>query len=114
MKKLSIILLALFVLVGCSKAVPEDKLLYIGQWQSVEMYLLILADGTIAYERSQNGGSISIEASIKEFVGDDFVVGYSFLTTTFVVSKPPHQIDGKWLMEVDGVTLIKADETGSG
>lgn len=113
MKRLSIILLALIALAGCSKPLPEDKLSYVGQWQSVEMYLLILADGTIAYKRIQNGGTTSINSSIKEFVGDDFVVGFSFLTTTFVVSKPPQLVDGKWVMEVDGVALVKTDEASS-
>ncbi|MER2497388.1 lipoprotein [Vibrio neptunius] len=114
MKKTLIILLALLALAGCSKPLPEEKLSYVGEWQSAEMYLLILADGTVAYERLKSGGTTSINASIKEFVGDDFVVGFSFLTTTFVVSKPPQLIEGQWLMEVDGVTLVKTDETSSG
>ncbi|KDN27960.1 hypothetical protein VFDL14_02995 [Vibrio fortis] len=114
MKKLLVILLSLFALAGCSDPLPENKLSYVGEWQSVDMYLLILADGTISYKRIHKGGTTTINAPIKEFVDDDFVVGFAFLATTFVVSQPPYLSDGQWVMEVDGVTLIKTDETGLG
>ncbi len=113
MKKPAIIFLILLALIGCNKPLPEDKLSYIGEWQSPEMYLLILADGTVVYKRFQNGGNTSVNASIKEFIGDNFVVGFSFLTTTFEVSRPPYFVDNHWMMEVDGVTLIKTHQTNS-
>ena len=74
------------------------------------MYLLILTDGTVSYQRLKNGGSTSINAPLKEFVGDDFVVGLAFLTTTFDVKNAPHQVDGKWVMVVDGVKLTKNED----
>ena len=112
MKKLTVLLLSVLVLFGCSKPLPENKLAYVGEWKSKEMYLLILADGTVSYERLKDGGSTSVETSvngpIKEFVGDNFVVGIAFLTTTFVVSEVPFQINGIWFMTVDGIRLIKS------
>lgn len=110
MQKLTLVFITLFVLIGCSKPLPDNKLSYVGEWESKEMYLLILADGTVAYQRLQNGGSTSINAPLKEFVGDDFVVGIAFLTTTFDVTKPPYQIDGEWFMVVDGVKLSRVDD----
>ncbi len=68
---------------------------------------MILADGTVAYQRLTDGGSTSINGPIKEFVGDDFTVGILFMTTTFDVTEPPHMIDGVWQMTVDGVKLTK-------
>lgn len=95
---------------SCSKPIPSEKLEYVGEWESKEMYLLILADGTVSYRRLQNGGSTSINAPLKEFVGEDFIVGIAFLTTTFDVTEAPHQVDGKWVMVIDGVKLTKNEE----
>lgn len=96
-----------FLLAGCSQPLPEDRLSYVGEWQSNEMALLILADGTVSYERLKNGGKTSINAPLKEFQGDSFVVGIGPLTTVFEVSAPPRQVDGRWEMVVDGVRLIR-------
>jgi hypothetical protein len=106
MKKL-IIFFVILTLTACSKPLPENKLTYVGEWESKEMYLLILSDGTVSYQRLQHGGTTSINAAIIEFVGDDFIVGFSFLRTTFEVTKAPHQVDGRWIMVVDGIQLVK-------
>lgn len=109
MKKIAFVLFTIVLLFGCGKPLPEDKSAYAGHWQSKEMSLLILQDGTIAYERLKHGGSTSVKGPIKEFVGDDFVVGFAFLTTTFDVTQPPVFSSGQWIMVVDGVTLVKRE-----
>ena len=78
------------------------------------MTLLIRENGTVEYERFKKGGNVSIKAPIKEFQGDDIVVGVSFLTTTFEVSEPPHEVGGQWQMVVDGVRLIRVNAGGTG
>jgi hypothetical protein len=107
MNKLILLLLVVLTISSCSKPIPADKLSYAGEWKSKEMYLLILLDGTVAYKRLQNGGTTSINAPLKEFVGDDFIVGLGFFTTTFDVAEAPHQVDGNWVMVVDGIKLTK-------
>jgi len=107
MKKI-LLLAAVCVLFGCGQPLPESRLDYAGEWESQEMYLLILADGTVAYERLQNGGKTSINGPVQEFVGDDFTVGLSFLNTTFDVDQAPYQEDGRWYMVVDGIKLRKS------
>ncbi len=72
------------------------------------MSLLIFRDGTVEYERVDGNTTVSIDAPLKEFVEDDFVVGVWFIITTFDVSEPPEEIHGKWQMVVDGVRLTKA------
>ena len=109
MKILALVFAALS-LAACSNPLPEDRIDYVGEWQSKEMGLLILQDGTVAYKRLKGGGSTSVNGPLKEFVGNDFAVGFLFLTTTFKVSEPPHQIDGTWQMVVDGVRLTKVKE----
>jgi len=98
------------LLFACSKPLPEDKLDYAGEWESLEMSLLILANGRIEYERTHDKGKTSIDAPIKEYRGNHFVVGIGPLTTTFVVNDPPHQVGGKWQMVVDGVRLTRVDD----
>jgi hypothetical protein len=71
------------------------------------MYLLILSDGSVKYERLKGGATTTVTGPIKEFKGDNFVVGFAFIKTTFVVSKPPYQENGVWKMIVDGVKLSK-------
>ncbi len=55
-----------------------------------DMYLLILADGSVRYNRLKKGVATSVNGPLQEFDGDDFIVGVSFFKTRFVVSKPPY------------------------
>ena len=102
----TILLLTLF-LYGCGKPVPADKSNYVGQWRAPGMYLLITKDGSVEYKRSKGGAETSISGPLQEFQGNNFTVGVWFISTTFVVSKPPYQEGGRWKMVVDGVELTK-------
>ncbi len=110
MRKILAIVGVFLILAACAKPLPEDKLRYVGYWESKEMGLLILADGSVAYERIQKGVSTSITGPLKAFDGDNFVVGLLFMTTTFEVSSPPEEVDGEWYMTVDGVRLTRTKE----
>ena len=114
MRRTAFALLAVLALLlsACAEPLPKDKLAYAGEWRGQGVWLLITADGRCEYQRQKEGMSSSIEAPIKGFEGDNFVVGVGFLTTTFVVSKPPQLIDGKWKMTVDGVELTRASGPG--
>ncbi len=94
---------------GCSKPLPESKQRYVGDWQSKEMRLLILADGTVSYKRLRNGVTTSVNGPIKKFADDEIVVGFLFVTTTFEVSETPHKVGERWQMSVDGVRLTRVD-----
>lgn len=97
----------IFLLSVCSKPIDKSRLHYVGSWQNNEMALLILKDGSVAYKRLKGGVTTSVNGPLKEFNGDDFVVGVLFLTTIFKVTEPPHEVEGKWQMVVDGVRLTK-------
>ena len=99
--------LAVLALSGCGEPLPPDKILYAGDWAGGPISLRITLGGRVEYEKNEGGMNTSIEAPIQEFVGDDFVVGFLGIETTFVVSDPPHEIDGVWHMTVDGVALIR-------
>jgi hypothetical protein len=100
------------LLAACSEPLPKDRLGYAGEWQAPGVYLLITPDGRCEYQRKSGSSNVSIQAPIKRFEGDNFVVGVGFLTTTFVVSKPPASDDGKWKMTVDGVELTRTSAFG--
>ena len=109
-------LLALaLLLAGCAKPLPPQRLDYAGLWQGKGMVLQISADGYVSYKRMHGSTSTSINAPLKEFVDHGFVVGVGFMTTTFDVTQPPHQENGVWVMEVDGVQLQRHSSlAGSG
>lgn len=107
MKKKLSILVFILLLSGCANPLPVDRFDYVGEWRSSEMMLLILSDGTVSYKRKDGATTTSVNGPLKEFVGDDFVVGILFFTTTFIVSEPPYETEGVWKMTVDGVQLTK-------
>ncbi|HSI51031.1 MAG TPA: DUF3592 domain-containing protein [Ideonella sp.] len=106
-------LLLTVVLTGGATPVPPEKAAYVGEWQAPSMYLLITQDGSVRYRRIKEGGSSSIDGPLKGFSGNDFEVGIGPLSSTFVVSTPPHRDDEQWKMVVDEVELHKtADHAG--
>lgn len=106
--------MVLLLLAACANPVPPEKVAYVGQWNGLGMRLLITQDGSVAYERHKGGVKTSLNAPLKKFEGDNFVVGIGFWTTTFVVSKPPREENGRWKMTVDGVELTRTLGASSG
>ncbi len=100
-------LLFALVLIGCAKPIPAEKAAYIGEWSGFAMSLLITQDGSVAYRRLEGGVNKSIDGPLKEFQGNNFVVGVGPASTTFLVSAAPHLDGAVWKMTVDGVELTK-------
>jgi len=101
------------LLAGCAKPLPPEKLSYIGEWREPTMYLLITADGSLHYKRVKGSTTTTINAPVKEFQGNNIVVGIGPFSTTFVVSETPHQDGQSWIMVVDGVRLVRAEGSDS-
>ena len=96
------------LLAACGKPVPADKQDYVGTWESTTTFLLIDASGRVVYKHKPSPStSKSLDAPIKAYEGDDFIVGVGPLTTRFVVSAPPRQVEGSWKMTVDGQELTR-------
>lgn len=105
--KILLALMIVLTITACSKPISADRADYIGRWEAEGMSLIINADGSVNYHKQSGGTSTQINAPLMEFIESDFVVGLAFINTTFDVTEGPHLIDGKWVMVVDGVTLIK-------
>ncbi len=104
----SLAALSLVVLLfGCGKPVPAEKAAYVGEWQEKTMYLLITSDGSVRYKRLKGGVTTTISGPLKGFDGNNFDVGVGPMSTTFIVSKAPHQEAGRWKMVVDDVELTR-------
>jgi hypothetical protein len=105
---LAILVAALPLLSACGQPVPDDKAAYVGDWHGQDMSLQVEKDGTVHYKRVKGSTTTTINAPVRKFEGDNFVVGIPFLSTTFEVTTPPHQAAGTWKMVVDGVELTRA------
>jgi hypothetical protein len=71
------------------------------------MSLKVTQDGRVLYKHVKGNATTSIDAPLRTFEGDNFIVGIPFVSTTFEVSKPPYREAGTWKMVVDGVELTR-------
>ena len=108
--KLTVLLVLVLSLLGCGKPVPAEKSAYVGAWQGNSMDLAITQDGSVRYKRINGSATTKVEGPLKGFVGDNFEVGVGPMSTTFVVSKPPHEEGGSWKMVVDGTELTRSTQ----
>jgi hypothetical protein len=109
-RRLPLLALLCALLGACGQPVPAEKAAYLGEWHTTTMYLLITADGSVRYKRLRGGATTSIDGPLKGFAGNDFEVGVGPLSTTFIVSEPPHLDAGEWKMTVDGVELTRTGD----
>ncbi len=105
--------LALAALVAaCAQPIPPARSSYVGDWQAQNMRLVITQAGEVHYMRTNGGARKSVDAPLKAFEGDDFIVGVGPFTTRFMVSKPPHRDGNVWKMTVDGVEVVRSIAPG--
>lgn len=99
----------MLALTACGKPVPVYKAIYVGEWQAPQTYLKITQEGRVIYKHYKDGGgTITINGPLRGFKGDDFIVGYGFSTTTFVVTTPPYlNEDATWRMVINGIELVR-------
>lgn len=110
LKKLTLTMLMTLFLAACSKPIPQDRLDFIGVWESQDSSttLVISQDGRVDYKKQDGNRSTSLDAPITAFNGANFSAGVGPLSTEFVVSKTPTQNpDGSWSMIVDDKLLIR-------
>ena len=107
--KLFCAVLLAVALAACGKPVPPEKAAYVGEWKAPGMYLLMLQDGSVQYNRIKSGATTSVNGPLQGFEGNNFIVGVGMWRTTFVVSKPPYEDSGTWKMVVDGVELKRTN-----
>ena len=112
MKRALSLVFAVFLAACSGQPLPADRLNYAGQWESDTVLLVITPNGEVHYRRHEGNNKVNIDAPIKEFQGDNFLVGVGPFTTTFVVSSPPRLVDGKYRMTVDGRELLRTRSFG--
>ena len=100
------------LLAACAEPIPPEKIGYAGEWQAPGVVLVITPEGQVHYRRQQGNTHVNIDMPIQRFDGDDFIVGFGPFSTRFKVGKPPHVVDGKYYMEVDGRSLERVRAFG--
>lgn len=113
MMRITTALATCVLLAGCAQPLPPDRADYAGDWRGNGVSLLITDDGNVVYHRQEGSSTVSIDAPLKGFDGDDFRVGIGPLVTRFDVGQPPTEADGEWTMEVDGRMLRREDDGAS-
>lgn len=88
---------------ACSGFVPNPPPSsdYVGVWQDSEMTLKILPSGQV----EQEVGHTSISCPAKTWEADKFTC--KIIGAEFEMTQAPTLIDGKWVMKVDGHTLVR-------
>jgi hypothetical protein len=102
-----LLLAAISTIAACAQPLPADRAAYAGEWNGPGTVLSIAQDGNLAFDQTVGGSKTSIKGPIKEFEGDDIVVGFAFVTSTIDVTAAPVQKDGVWSMAVSGVELTR-------
>ena len=100
------------LLTGCGGIpVPEDKKEYIGVWAGQDVLLEIKENGDVSYAKRIGDYTETVDSPLQEFDGDNFSIGYGFVSQSFEVSQPPFEDEtGQWKMVLDGVTLTRLEE----
>ncbi|MEK7858148.1 MAG: hypothetical protein AAB320_03320 [Elusimicrobiota bacterium] len=96
------------LLAGCGKPVPPERMDYVGRWSAPGTTLTIEAVGRLEYHRKIDRASTEITAEMTTFHDDRIVAGFSFISATFKVDKPPHLDGAEWKMTVDGVEFSRS------
>lgn len=105
------LLSALLTVSACEgQPLPPDKFDFAGRWVGPGADLVILPEGHVTWEKIEGKGRVMVEGPLQGFIEDDFVVGVMVMKTRFKVSQAPHEVDGQWVMTVDGVELTRVEE----
>lgn len=110
LQTLAIYSLVSVALLGCNEPLPTEKLDYVGHWASADsrVNITITREGRVDYQNQQLGQKTFLSASIKDFEGLNFNVGFGPFRTQFSVTQAPTQnAQGSWFMVMDGHTLAK-------
>jgi len=102
--------IAAFLVCGCAQPIPPDKREFIGHWSGGGVTLVIAADGGMNYRRVSGASTNEVAGPIFKWEGNNFSVGIPVVNSDFVVSEPPHEEDGKWVMTIEGVRVTRQSE----
>ena len=106
--KSTAILFIVIVLSACGHDPwPEEKSDFVGLWHSDNIVIEIMADGNVSYAEIYSNYSETVDAPITEFSRDGFSIGYFYFTKDFKIDQEPLEIEGEWVMILDGVEFTR-------
>ncbi|MCA9654414.1 MAG: hypothetical protein KC501_31135 [Myxococcales bacterium] len=106
-----ILLTAVLSASACSgEPLSAEHAQFAGRWVGPGVDLEILPEGHVHWVRVEGKSRVEIEGPLQGWIDGDFVVGVMVVKTRFDVTEPPHEVDGGWVMTVDGVQLTRVEE----
>ncbi|MEM9453365.1 MAG: hypothetical protein AAGF11_04250 [Myxococcota bacterium] len=104
------LLFATVLLSACQpQPLPPDKAEYAGHWRGGGVDLVIYPEGRAEYTKQEGKGTIEVSGPVG-WKGEDFVIAVMVVKTKFDVQQPPHEVDGIWMMTVDGIELTRVQQ----
>lgn len=83
---------------------PPPSAAYEGVWEGPGLTVVIQSDGMVAIEQ-RGDHTQSIQAPAQAWRADGFDVGIGAFITTYALQEPPHEVEGRWRMVIEGVML---------
>ena len=107
-----LILMSLLICINCKgAAVAREKEDYIGDWESVGVFLQIRKDGFFfyKYKETEEGGPFMLRGAIKSMDDNSLTAGVFLVTPTFSIEKAPYydKKERVWKMKFDGFELVR-------
>ncbi|HOD15407.1 MAG TPA: hypothetical protein PK307_00865 [Spirochaetota bacterium] len=106
-KALVIFVSVLFALsIGCVKKIPlaDDQKSFAGKW--------VAADGTFVAIYLDGGGDLkssntTVTGGKATITADSITIGMGPISKTMKITKAPKQVQGAWVMTLDGITYTR-------
>lgn len=103
---IALITLMAFTMAACGSKTPltKDQQVYAGKWVAKDgTYVTIYLDGG----GDLKGSSTSVEGGSTTIQNGTLTIGLGPIKKTMNITAEPAQVDGVWVMELDGIQYTK-------
>lgn len=92
---------------GDLQSKPPPDLTWVGVWEGPGLHLVIHPDGTVEVDRRGGSGSTRMSGPAQRFDTTEISVGIGPISTQLRVDAPPAQADGRWVMTIDNIPMVR-------
>lgn len=94
-------------MIGEAQPVPERYRSCVGTWETFGTSLTIYPEGSIKYDSKNGAQPLKMEMPILDWSDQGFHSGIKIFSKEFKISEPPHPVNGRWEMVVNGERLVR-------
>lgn len=102
----ALLLVLVFTMTACAGKTPltKDQEVYAGKW--------VAKDGTYVHIYLNGGGDLkmsntSVEGGSATIAGGNLTIGLGPIKKTMKITSEPREVNGKWVMELDGIEYYR-------